>query len=64
MREISQPLNITASLSPRGSQAIDRTSPPTVTDSSSISHVWGAKSAHFTASLAPLDMDVVFCLSP
>ena len=47
------PLNITASLSPNGSQAMERTHPPKVTDPSVFSQVCGIKSAHLTARRAP-----------
>ena len=60
----SVPLNITANLSPNGSQAMERTQPPTVTDSSSNSQLCVVKSAHLTASRAPFAVDVLFCPSP
>lgn len=58
------PLNITASLSPSGSQAMERTQPPKITDSSSSSQVYDVKSAHLTASRAPFAMDVLLAPSP
>ena len=58
------PLNITASLSPSGSQAMEQTQPPTVTDSSSSSQLYDAKSAHLTASRAPFARDALLPPSP